>query len=247
MLLAGLLASGVIGACLGLWFVHLVDWVRCRAVGVPDPREARTCPALVGPYAWARMPWGHLAASGPDRRFALLAILFGAVVWTIPWLLFWTRHASLLAWLWNMLFLSGLLFVAILDARWRILPVEPLVVSAILFGCGRIALGASYVSVLMGALALGAFFGLQSWLSRGRWLGGGDPVLAFAIGAAVGWPHAAVAVYATYLAVIPLLVIQFVRFRTWRRVRWPFGPLLAFGAAVSLVQGEAIWRWLVGP
>ncbi len=246
MFWAGLLASGIIGACLGLWFVNLVDWVRCRAVGVPDPREARTCPALVGLHAWAKVPWEHLAASSPDRVFALLAALFGAGAWILPWLLYWTRASVPLAWLWNVLFFSGLLCIALLDARWRVLPVEPLVGAAILFGAGRIALGASPGSTLLGAVALGLFFGAQSWVSRGRWLGGGDPVLAFAIGAAIGWPHAAVAVYATYLAVIPLLLIQLIRFRTWRRVRWPFGPLLAVGAVVSLVWGEVIWRWLVG-
>lgn len=246
MFWAGLLVSGAFGACLGLWFVTLVDWVRCHAVGVPDVREARTCPVFVGPYAWARIPWDHLAAAHPERLFSLISGFFGAIVWMIPWFLFWTRDAMFFAWAWNVLFLSGLLFVALLDARWRILPIEPLLAAGILFGGGRLLLGASLPSVLFGAGILAVFFGLQSWLSRGRWLGSGDPVLALAIGAALGWPRAAVAVYATYLAVIPLLLIQCVRFKTWRRVRWPFGPLLAIGATIALVQGEMIWRWLMG-
>ncbi len=246
MFWAGLFASGVIGACLGLWFVTLIDWVRCHAVGVPDAREERACPAFIGRFSWMRIPWEALADGHPDRRFSLLSGVFGACAWIYPWVHLSLRGGSLWAWGWNVLFLSGLLFVALLDARWRILPIEPLIGAAVLFGIGRILLGEPIGSVLVGAGILGLFFGLQAWVSRGRWLGGGDPVLALAIGAALGWPRAAVAVYATYLAVIPLLLVQLVRLRTWRRVRWPFGPLLAVGAAVALVAGTPIWRWLTG-
>ncbi len=246
MFWVGLFVSGAVGACLGLWFVVLVDWVRCHAVGVPDVREARTCPVFAGPFAWARIPWDHLADGHSEQAFSLCSAFFGALTWIYPWLYLSTREGSLLLWGWNVLFLMGLLFIALLDARWRILPIEPLIAAAVLFGAGRVLLGTPISSVLLGAGILGLFFGLQAWLSRGRWLGGGDPVLALAIGAALGWPRAAVAVYVTYLAVIPLLIVQLIRFKTWRRVRWPFGPLLAIGATVALVCGNAIWRWLMG-
>lgn len=243
----GLVASIGIGGVLGLWFLTLVDGVRCRLEGIPDARELKLVPAFERTEHWSHLPWERLRGGVHGVGFARAAVLVGALVWGITWTAFWFRSGSVLEWLWNTAFFSGLFFVALLDARWRILPVEPMVGAGLIFGIVRIvALGGSVFSFLLGALAMAVFFGVQSYASRGRWLGSGDPVLAVAIGMALGWPLAPVAIYATYLAVIPLLLIQYARVRTFRRVRWPFGPLLAFGALVSWLYGMPIWMFLAG-
>lgn len=243
----GVLASAVIGGVLGLWFLTLVDGVRCRLEGVPDARELKLVPAFERTENWMHLPWERLRAGGHGVGFAWVAVLTGALAWSATWGAFWLREESVLEWLWNTALFSGLFFVALLDARWRVLPVEPMIVAGLVFGVVRIAaLGGSIRSLLFGAGVMAVFFGLQSYASRGRWLGSGDPVLAVAIGMALGWPLAPVAIYATYLAVIPLLLIQYLRVGTFRRVRWPFGPLLAFGAFVAWLYGMPIWEFLTG-
>lgn len=246
MMWLGILASACLGGCLGIWFLTLVDGLRCRMIGVPDARETKIYPAFQHPAAWWHLPFERLALTHPDRWFARLGMLAGAGLWIVTWLVFWMKDASIAAWLWNTAFLSALLFAALLDARWRVLPVEPMIYAGILFGLTRIALGGSAISMIQGLVVMGVFFGLQSFLSRGRWLGSGDPILAMAIGMALGWPRAVIVIYVTYLAVIPLLLFQWMRVGTVRHVRWPFGPLLAIGAFVAWLNGMPIWEWLVG-
>lgn len=239
----GFWSSAVLGAAFGLWSLGFADWLRCRAVGIPDKREAQVCPLFVGNGAWKRIPWEKLAFSDVDRSQAWSVAIIGCFLWMFAWSRF-AESGSIGAWVWNLSFFSGLLIVSILDLRWRVLPIEPMLVAALFLGMGRYFLGAPISQILIGAMSLGIFFGLQALLSRGRWLGAGDPVLAFTLGAALGWPRAAVLVYATYMAVIPLLSIHVLRFRTWQRVRWPFGPLLAFGAFIAWGWGDGIWMWL---
>lgn len=235
----------VLGAAFGLWSLRFSDWIRCRAVGVPDKREAYVCPLFVGPGSWKRIPWEKLYGTDPDRWQARSIAVLGMMLWGAAWWRF-AFSGSVLEWIWNLFFFCGLLIVSLLDFRWRVLPIEPLLVGAFFLGVGRWFLGAPFWSILLGGASVGLFFGLQTWLSRGRWLGAGDPVLAFALGVALGWPRAITLVYATYMAVIPLLIIHVLRFRTWRRVRWPFGPLLACGAVIAWGWGDLIWAWLTG-
>lgn len=242
----GILASASIGAGLGIWFLTIVDGLRCRLIGIPDARETKIYPSFEKISSWWRLPLERLAFTHPDRWYAWMAVLAGAGIWIATWSVFFLKEGSILSWLWNTTFLSSLFLVALLDARWRVLPVEPMIYGGIFFGLTHVLLGGTVLSMIQGVLVMGIFFGLQSYLSRGRWLGSGDPILAMAIGMSLGWPRAAVAIYATYLAVIPLLIFQLVRVGSFRRVRWPFGPLLAIGAFVSWAEGMRIWDWLMG-
>lgn len=242
----GLCASGLIGAGLGVWFLTLIDGVRCRLIGIPDAREARLYPAFERRAQWWHLPWERLGSGVAGNGFAWLSLVTGTAIWTLAWSVFWLRGESVGLWIWNVLFFTGLFFVGLLDAKWRVLPVEPMLATGLAFGVARLALGGSIPSMVLGALVMGFFFGVQTYVSRGRLLGSGDPVLAIAIGLALGWPRAAVAIYATYMAVIPLLIIQAFRVGSIRRVRWPFGPLLAFGAFASWLYGAEIWRFLTG-
>jgi hypothetical protein len=215
----GLCASLFIGGVLGIWFLTLVDGVRCRLIGVPDVRETRLYPLFEAPSAWWHLPFERFSGTHPDRLFAFLAVGGGMLAWGAAWSVFWLGGGSIGFWIWSILFLSGLLFIALLDGRWRVLPVEPLLVAGMVFGVGRWLLGGSFISILQGAFVMGVFFGIQSYFSRGKWLGSGDPVLAIAIGMALGWPLAPVAIYATYMAVIPLLLVQLIRVRSFHRLR----------------------------
>jgi leader peptidase (prepilin peptidase)/N-methyltransferase len=79
-------------------------------------------------------------------------------------------------------------------------------------------------------------------LSRGG-MGGGDIKLAGLIGAFVGWPGVAVALFSGFIAGgLVGIVLLALRLRG-RKDAIPFGPALAAGALVALFWGEAIWQW----
>ncbi len=81
-----------------------------------------------------------------------------------------------------------------------------------------------------------AFFGSQWLLSRGKWLGSGDVVLAAGIGALVGsWEHMVACLFLTYViggAISSVLLLSHV---IKRGQYVAFAPFLVIGAVVSIV------------
>ncbi len=237
----GLLASAVVGCCFGVWSVVLADGLRCRSEGYPSAQEAAVCPVYDQKQAWWSFPWAQLLRPGSDRLARWVIALAGGASWMYTWSLYWLQDSRPTLWVLNTLFCSWLVFLAVLDYRWRILPIELMVGAGLVGVLLRVfLLGDPLMPLVIGAGSMGVFFGLQTWISKGRWLGSGDPVMAAMIGGYIGWPLAATSVYITYMAVIPLLVLQAVRFQAIRRVRWPFGPLLAIGGVFSLTLGAPL-------
>ncbi len=173
-------------------------------------------------------------------------IFVSALLWSIAWILTGATGSGALAWGGLVLWWTWLLFLAAFDARHQILPVEPLLVVGVLGFLARWLIGgANPWSLLLGGLVGLLFFGAQSWLSRGRLMGAGDPLLALMIGLVLGWPLMATVLYFTYMAVIPLLLFQLLRVGTIRRVRWPFAPLLVTGAILASLFGEQLLTFVV--
>src|SRR5262249_11018368 len=93
-------------------------------------------------------------------------------------------------------------------------------------------------------------------LATGReGLGGGDELLTALAGSLLGWRALPVMLFvgavAGTLVSVPLLLWQRRRSPApaegepaLRHVELPFGPFLAFGAAVYLFFGRALWAWL---
>lgn len=83
----------------------------------------------------------------------------------------------------------------------------------------------------------------SEWVLKRQGMGMGDVKLAAMIGAFLGWPVGAVALYLGFLcggiAAVTLLLLRI----RGRRDPVPFGPALAAGAFLALFWGDAIWRW----
>jgi leader peptidase (prepilin peptidase)/N-methyltransferase len=98
------------------------------------------------------------------------------------------------------------------------------------------------VPALLAAGGAGALIAAIVLLSRGG-MGGGDIKLAALIGAFLGWPGVAVALFLGFMAGglvgIGLLALRL----RGRKDAIPFGPALAAGALVALFWGEAIAAW----
>lgn len=134
------------------------------------------------------------------------------------------------------------------DLKWMLLPnrlVYPLIVSAsgsTIFGA--IAKGESFThtvtSSVAGMLVLGGFFWLIYQVSRGKWIGGGDVRLGFALGLLLGGARSVVCLTAAaYLACIVIVILALLS-KYHRNMKLPFGPFLITAAYGSLLWGQLV-------
>lgn len=137
-----------------------------------------------------------------------------------------------------------LVSLAICDWRWKLLPVEIMAAAAGIFAVWNLFIGRlPFRSIVIGLLVAVVFLGLQVWISRGQWLGAGDPWLGAILGAALGWPMVAVSFYFTYLLGGLVALFYFLSGQYRRGKRVPFAPLLAAGGLLALLFGQPVAAW----
>ena len=145
--------------------------------------------------------------------------------------------------LFELFFVLTLLFLAVFDWRYKVLPIEFMIGATIFFGGWNMFMSGSLRPLLLGVAFGALFLGLQVLLSGGKWMGAGDPWLGALLGAGLGWPSVGIGMYLTYLIggflVFILLLLGVVK----RRSRVPFAPLLAIGGISALWFGEMIGLW----
>jgi len=144
-------------------------------------------------------------------------------------------------------------FVAltIYDLRWMLLPdkiVYPLIALA---GLSRLidslvfqASWRSFLGALIGALIGGGLFFVLFQVSDGKWIGGGDVKLGFALGFLAGNPLQALLVLlvASVLGLVgslPTVLSGKMR----RDLQIPFGPFLMAGCFVIVLFGQGLATW----
>jgi len=100
-----------------------------------------------------------------------------------------------------------------------------------------------FVSSLLAALVAALFFFGLIWISRGKWIGGGDVKLGFLVGAIVGWPRIIFVLFLAYLigAIVSLVLIALKK-KTWKS-QIPFGPFLVAGTLIVMFFSEPIQFW----
>lgn len=141
--------------------------------------------------------------------------------------------------------------LAVYDFKWFLLPdkmVLPLTVITVLLVVLRAFTGGQVVSYLLtslltGGLAFGFFYVLFQ-VSGGRWIGGGDVKLAFALGLLAGTPVLAmlfifIASLVGTLAGLPALVTR----KAGMLTKIPFGPYLLLGTIVVVLWGQQAIDW----
>ncbi len=143
----------------------------------------------------------------------------------------------------------ALLVPVVMDLRWKELPVE------FLAGIGITALAYKLLflsgdpwqtvsSVIIAAVFVLLFFGLQIILSKERWLGMGDLWFGLAMAGIFGWPGVLVALYLGYLAGGIVAIVGLASKTLHRGDRIPFGPALAAGSVLALWFGGQIITWV---
>lgn len=115
--------------------------------------------------------------------------------------------------------------------------------SVIVSFVGNLLLGVSWSSMLIAGCITAGFFGAQFFLSRGRWIGGGDIRLGFLMGVMLGWPLVLVALFLSYVSgsIIGIGLILFGKKTLQSKV--PFGTFLTAGTLAALFYGQELMAW----
>ena len=100
-----------------------------------------------------------------------------------------------------------------------------------------------FLSAIVGAAAAPLPFFLIWFFSKGRWMGFGDVKLAIFLGAALGWPLAAVGLMiAVFLGGIVSVALLMLTDKSLKS-QLPFGTFLALGSVVTIFYGQTLLHW----
>jgi prepilin signal peptidase PulO-like enzyme (type II secretory pathway) len=136
----------------------------------------------------------------------------------------------------TLVFLAALVVLAWFDLKRQRIPIEPIFLLLIVGLLGRAVIGDA-PNALLGLMIGFFFFGLQFFLSKGRWIGDGDIWLGMAMGAWLGWEGMLIALYVAYIGG-GLLALLLLGLKVWKRgQRLPLVPFLALGGIVAVAVG----------
>jgi leader peptidase (prepilin peptidase)/N-methyltransferase len=199
--------------------------------------------ALGWPIEWLiqRFPKPDGTAPSSRRRWivaAVTAALFAAVTIKIG---FQARLAPALL-------LTALVVPAsVIDLRHRIIPNAINFPGAVaVYMTAVIAEPHRWAELLIGGVAAALFLGI-AWLIYPAGMGLGDVKMTLMIGLALG-RYAGVALFAAFaISLLPSIAVLVLKGPRGRKVSFPFGPFLAFGAMVAILYGPELWNaWYVG-
>lgn len=171
-----------------------------------------------------------------------LVELLTAILFVLVWMTYGFSWATLAGWI----FATVMVAITIVDIRHMIIPNEVLAAGACL-GLPFLAMESLSKTAwgLVAGLSLGAAMLLIAWLSKGG-MGGGDIKLAALIGLFLGPRLAALAIFMAFLVggvVGAFLLVSKIK---GRKDAIPFGPYLALGGLLALLQGTNIINWYLG-
>lgn len=195
--------------------------------------------ALGWPMEWViqRFPTGEGTAPSAHRKWVVAGVtaaLFAALAY----------HIGLQPRLVPALLLTALVVPAsVIDLKHRIIPDAINLPGAVLVYATAVAAQPDrWAELLIGGLAGLAFLG-AAWFVSPKGMGLGDVKMVLMIGLALGKYIGVALVAAFCLSLIPSLGLLLVKGLRARKIGFPFGPFLAFGAVVGLMWGEQIWNW----
>lgn len=238
-----LILAGVVGAVLGSFANVIIHRVPRRESIVSPPSHCPRCGTPIRP--WDNVPLvSFLLLRGRCRgcggpiswRYPLVeALMAGLAVSAVAAFPDWLSRLAALV----LIFL--LVVITFIDLDHQLI-LDRISLPGIAVGLVFAALLGRGVPSLLSALGAGALIAAIVIVSRGG-MGGGDVKLAALMGAFLGWPGIAVALFAGFMVggVLGMTLLA-LRLRG-RKDPIPFGPALATGALVGLFWGEAIMRW----
>lgn len=141
-----------------------------------------------------------------------------------------------------------LIVIFVYDLKHYIIPdkvIYPAIALALIYNVYQFAINNQQLAIssFLAAIFASVFFLAIVLISGGRWMGWGDPKLAFFMGLLLGFPNILVALFIAFLigAIIGIGLIIF-RQKTFKS-EVPFGPFLVAGTLIALFWGKEIIGW----
>jgi len=143
----------------------------------------------------------------------------------------------------DLIAVSALIGIFVYDLKFMEIPDEiSLLAIFFIFIFGWLG-GASVVSMLIGGLVGFGFFAVQYFVSRGKWLGGGDLRLGVLMGVLLGWPIVIFAIFLAYIGGAIVSVGLMITKKATPKTAVPLGVFLAPAAMVFMIFGQAFTLW----
>lgn len=139
--------------------------------------------------------------------------------------------------------LSLTIVIFVFDLRYYLIP-DVVLIPGILVTLGMFLLSFassgkfSFFNNILGALIFSGFFLVQYFLSRGRWVGGGDIKLGLFLGLILGWKFTIVCLFLAYLSGAIVAIFLIILKKKTRKDILPFGPFLISAFVFSLFYGN---------
>lgn len=137
----------------------------------------------------------------------------------------------------------SMIVIFVYDLRWYLIPDAITIPSFFALLVFNLLLGASWTNLAVAVLFGGGFFLTQFFVSRGRWIGGGDIRLGLLMGLSLGWPGVLVAIIISYFigSAVGLGLVAAGKKQWGSEV--PLGVFLAVGTIIALFWQEPILNW----
>lgn len=133
-----------------------------------------------------------------------------------------------------------LLVLTVFDLRWKVVPVELLLVGGVLILLMQLLLGTAWLELLLGIVVGGGSLGAIVLLSRGRMMGEGDPFVGAFMGVVLGFPLTMFGIFSAFMVGGAVAAALLMQGAVGRKTQVPFVPFLTAGTLIALWWGNAI-------
>lgn len=143
----------------------------------------------------------------------------------------------------NIILSCFLLVIFVYDLKHYLILDKVVLPAMVVAFLGNLYLGLGFWNLVVAALIGSGFFALQFFVSRGKWVGGGDIRLGFLMGLMLGWKFLLAALFLAYLigAIFGIVLMALNKKKMSSQV--PFGPFLAGATFITLLYGSEILSW----
>jgi leader peptidase (prepilin peptidase) / N-methyltransferase len=139
---------------------------------------------------------------------------------------------------------SLLIFIFLYDYHYFTILDSTTLVPAVIYAPLALHFGwISVFSLVVGASVGFGFFFVQSMISEGRWVGGGDVKFGLLMGTILGWPLIVLGLLLSYVIGAVASSIHLARGEKKMKSKIPFGTYLALGTFATMLWGHDIMNW----
>jgi prepilin signal peptidase PulO-like enzyme (type II secretory pathway) len=140
-----------------------------------------------------------------------------------------------------------MIIVFVYDLRWQLVLDRVVLPCAVLFFILNLFLGYNWGQMMLAGIISGGFFALQFFISKGKWIGGGDMRLGLLMGFALGKIDLLIlAIILSYFIGSIVGIFLVVSGKKSLSSQVPLGVFLSISTIFSLFWGQNIINWYFG-